>query len=68
MIAHVVDTQTQLESHADTGEPTGRFRYRWRCACGDTGRWQRNPSSAAAARRARDGGARHTAIAERSKP
>lgn len=65
MTAHVVDLQTQLMVDAETGEPTGVFRYRWHCTCGDTGRWQEKPRPTVAARRARGGGVRHVAMAER---
>ena len=62
--AHAVDLQTQLQADAQ-GEPTGVFRYRWRCSCGDVGPWQQQRRAAIAARRARSGGVRHVAIAER---
>lgn len=66
--AHVIDLQIQTESV--DGEPTGRFRYRWRCSCALTGkRWQDSldGGAGAAAKRARVGGARHVTAMERGK-
>lgn len=67
MRSHVVDTQTQIEMGPD-GQPTGKFRYRWCCSCGDAGkRWHQAGGAARAARRARNGGVRHVAAMERGK-
>ncbi len=39
MSDHIVDIQTQMQ-HDTSGNPTGCFRYRWRCSCGcRPGRW-----------------------------
>lgn len=71
MTTHRTDLQTQFQETTD-GEATGMTRYRWRCSCGDFGKqWQTSTkesgSTAAAARRARNGGARHVAAMERGK-
>lgn len=68
-MAHVVDVQTQIQTDLD-GNPTGIHRYRWRCSCGVASRrWQsgtaESGSHASAARRARNGGARHARSMER---
>lgn len=69
MTAHTFDTQTQIQADA-SGEPTGVFRYRWRCSCGRVGPWKsggakRSGLHAAAAKAARVGGERHVAAMER---
>lgn len=69
MKAHVVDLQTQAQRD-DAGNPTGMFRYRWRCSCGARGQWQTGSDDsghhAESARRARNGGQRHVAAMERA--
>lgn len=68
MTAHTVDIQTQFETVG--GEPTDRVRYRWRCTCKTVARrWHDSLDGGAgeAARRARNGGARHVAAMERAK-
>lgn len=63
--AHVASLQTQIQMDVD-GEPTGVFRYRWRCSCGDAGKkWYSGGGKAAES--ARDGGARHVAAMERRR-
>lgn len=69
MTAHVFEIQTQIGNDAD-GNPTGVFRYRWRCSAGcKPGPWQEGTSQsgthATAARRARTGGECHVAAMER---
>lgn len=70
MTAHVVDMQTQIQiGHG--ADPTA-VRYRWRCSCGAVAKqWHasgsESGSTANAARRARNGGARHVAAQERGK-
>ena len=71
MKAHVIDTLTQIGMNT-IGESTAQVRYRWRCSCGAEGkRWNSSqpngPSAGAAARRARNGGARHVAAQERGR-
>lgn len=70
MTAHVVDLRTAIALDA-AGVPTGGFRYRWRCSCGEQGRWhatdKQSGSGDRAARRARNGGARHVAAMERGR-
>lgn len=70
MTTHAVDVQTNVQSDAQGG-PTGVFRYRWRCSCGRCGRWHAGShdvgAHADAARRARNGGARHVAAMERGE-
>jgi len=44
--------------------------YRWRCTCGEVGRWRktsRSAGAARAARSARDGGRQHVAAMERGR-
>lgn len=68
-MVHAVDIQTQVsEWPPDANDQGFRFRYRWRCSCGDRGCWNERPNPAIAARRARNGGGRHVASMERSKP
>lgn len=67
---HRFDTETQLQADAATGDPTGVFRYRWKCTCGRVGPWKsggakRSGQHAKAARSARVGGERHVAAMER---
>lgn len=62
MTAHVTDIQTET---GFKGSLRGELRYRWRCSCGRTGPWRQRPTAANAARRARTGGVRHVALAER---
>lgn len=70
MAAHKVDVQTQAQTD-DDGNPTGMFRYRWRCACHRVGPWRTGADDsghhAKAARSARSGGARHVAAMERGE-
>lgn len=71
MMAHVVEIQTQIQQGPD-GEPTGVFRYRWRCSAGcKPGPWcAASPVSGAhakASRRARNGGMAHVRAMERGK-
>ena len=71
-VAHKIDIQTQGAADPATGEPVGIFRYRWQCSCGARhGPWHQGStdsgSHAKAARRARNGGARHVAAMERSR-
>lgn len=63
---HAVDIQTQVGVD-DQGVATAQVRYRWRCSCGDVGNWHERPGPSKAARRARNGGARHVAMLERGK-
>lgn len=69
MSAHVVDVQTQMGGTLQY--PSGLFRYRWRCACGKVGYWRYGSAESgahgAAARMARNGGARYVAAMERGK-
>ena len=70
MTVHTTNLQTQIETV--DGEPTGVFRYRWRCSCGRVSkRWHTTTadsgSGGRAARLARYGGARHVAAMERAK-
>lgn len=66
--AHAVDVQTQAQTD-EAGNPTGMFRYRWRCSCDRVGPWRTGTDDsghhAAAAQSARNGGARHVAAMER---
>jgi hypothetical protein len=68
--AHVVEIHTQLQSDEE-GNPTGCFRYRWRCSCGKHGPWRTGTTDsghhAAAASSARTGGTRHVAAMERGR-
>lgn len=58
---HKIEIRTQIGSHA-SGEPTGLFRYRWRCSCGAGAvRWQHGT---AGARRSRIAGDRHVRLAQ----
>jgi hypothetical protein len=67
---HIWDVQTQIQADA-AGKPTGVFRYRWRCSCGDEGTWhnggKRSGQHAKAARSARTGGERHVSAMERGE-
>lgn len=68
-MGHLIELDTQVSlSHPDVlpdDEPERIYRYRWKCACGEVGNWHIKPTPAKAARRARNGGARHVAMAER---
>lgn len=65
---HKTEIQTQASAD-DRGEPTGVFRYRWRCSCGRVGPWrvggEVSGQHAKASRSARTGGERHVAAMER---
>lgn len=63
-MAHAIVIETVKDgvryiSRSGIGPSGGRSH--WRCSCGDRGGWMRHVRSA------RDGGARHVAMAERSK-
>lgn len=69
MASRATDIQTQAQTD-EAGNPTGMFRYRWRCAAGcKPGPWREGSDDsghhAEAARSARNGGARHVAAMER---
>lgn len=68
--AHVVDLHTQAQTDED-GNPTGCFRYCWRCSCGFSGPWHTGTDDSGhhekAARSARTGGQRHVAAMERGR-
>lgn len=69
-MAHLVEIQTQAQQD-DAGNPTGMFRYRWRCSCGaPPGPWCEGSDDsghhAESARRARNGGRRHVAAMDRA--
>lgn len=57
--SHVVEVESWLSGQSSVEIVC---RYRWRCACGDTGDWHAGPM---AARSARDGGGKHVAAMER---
>ena len=66
---HIWEIQTHTSADPATREPTGFFRYRWRCSCKAAGPWHEGSreggTHAAASRRARSGGERHVAAMER---
>ncbi len=63
MAAHAIAIDTQVSEWPP--DAAFKFRYRWRCSCGDRGCWNQRPSPAIAARRARNGGSRHVAAMEK---
>ena len=74
MQAHVItidtDPATVTEDGVVDAHPRGQ-RYRWRCSCRKRGGWSASEIDdrriATAARRARNGGARHVAAMERGR-
>lgn len=58
MQAHVVEIKTDVEPEL------GATVHRWHCSCGYVGDWKVGEG---AARRARNGGARHVAAMERGR-
>jgi len=50
-MTHTTDVRKQFEADGD-GEPTGLFRYRWECSCGECGPWAEGSRKSGAHRRA----------------
>lgn len=65
---HIFEIQTQAQTD-DRGEPTGVFRYRWRCCCKAAGPWRTGGKKIGqhgkASTSARRGGECHVAAMER---
>lgn len=62
MKAHAVTVDTETVPVMVYSVNTSGYRYRWRCTCGSVGEWKLKAHSA------RNGGARHVAMMERSRP
>jgi hypothetical protein len=70
-MAHAITIETRVEDATVKTKPV--LVCRWRCSCGYVGEWKRpvvggtTRRTQSAARRARNGGARHVAAMERGR-